>query len=117
MNLLAPGGRLVYSTCSFNPLEDEAVIAAALNSIPGFSIVDVSGDIPELKRRPGLSSWKVATQPDGKRGELVWQETYEGYRSRVDEGKERDKDTERNKGLPETAWPPANAKELGLERA
>ena len=27
---LRVGGRLVYSTCSFNPVEDEAVVAAAL---------------------------------------------------------------------------------------
>lgn len=25
--LLAVGGRMVYSTCSFNPVEDEAVVA------------------------------------------------------------------------------------------
>jgi 16S rRNA C967 or C1407 C5-methylase (RsmB/RsmF family) len=28
--LLKIGGRLVYSTCTFNPIEDEAVVAAML---------------------------------------------------------------------------------------
>lgn len=32
VRLLRPGGMLVYSTCSLNPLEDEAVIAAVLRA-------------------------------------------------------------------------------------
>lgn len=41
--LLAPGGVLVYSTCTFAPAEDEAQIAAFLAKHPEFTLCDLSG--------------------------------------------------------------------------
>ena len=60
LRLLEVGGRLVYSTCSLNPLENESVVAALLKRAKGsVELVDVSKSLPELKRRPGMKRWKV----------------------------------------------------------
>ena len=58
--LLAPGGLLCYSTCSLNPLENEAVVAELLTRCGGaLEIVDSSAALPELRRADGLHTWTV----------------------------------------------------------
>ncbi|KAH6633070.1 S-adenosyl-L-methionine-dependent methyltransferase [Boeremia exigua] len=62
LQMLKKGGRMVYSTCSMNPVENEAVVAAAIEACGGVSkvqLVDMPDHLPNLKRRPGLNTWKV----------------------------------------------------------
>lgn len=79
VQLLAQGGLMTYSTCSFSPLENEAVVASLLSRFPDeigqFSLitkcrrcgsktsiselVDCAGQLPGLLWVPGLQSWPV----------------------------------------------------------
>lgn len=62
LQLLKVGGRVVYSTCSMNPVENESIIAAAIERCGGLDnveIVDSSDKLDGLVRRPGLKSWKI----------------------------------------------------------
>ncbi|AEO67040.1 uncharacterized protein THITE_2115779 [Thermothielavioides terrestris NRRL 8126] len=62
LQMLKPGGRVVYSTCSMNPVENEAVVAAAIERCGGpekVEIIDCSDQLPLLKRKPGLRKWQI----------------------------------------------------------
>ena len=61
--LLKVGGLMVYSTCSFNPVENEAVVASLLRRCRGaVELVDTSEMLPKLVRRKGMATWKVAVE-------------------------------------------------------
>ncbi|KAL2177173.1 uncharacterized protein P884DRAFT_329972 [Thermothelomyces heterothallicus CBS 202.75] len=62
LQMLKPGGRVVYSTCSMNPVENESVVAAAIERCGGpdkIEIVDCSDQLPLLKRKPGMRKWQI----------------------------------------------------------
>ncbi|PSK33633.1 Multisite-specific tRNA:(cytosine-C(5))-methyltransferase [Elsinoe australis] len=62
LQMLKVGGRVVYSTCSMNPVENEAVISSAIERCGGakrVEIINCSDKLPGLKRSNGLSSWKI----------------------------------------------------------
>jgi 16S rRNA (cytosine967-C5)-methyltransferase len=49
---LRPGGVLVYSTCTISPTENERLIAAFLDSHPGFGLDDLAAELPALRLCP-----------------------------------------------------------------
>jgi len=101
-------GMVSYSTCSFNPIENEAVVAAVLRKFS--TAVEVvewpDNSFPGLIRRSGVSDWLVAdctssaTTGDENQEEetnpvvLRW---YDSYNDAVNAGMEN---------VVETLWPP-----------
>ncbi|KKY18198.1 putative methyltransferase [Phaeomoniella chlamydospora] len=111
LQMLKVGGRVVYSTCSMNPIEDEAVLVAAIDRCGGpekVRLVDCSNELPKLKRFPGLKTWSVMDRT----GEL--------WHSYADvEERKREKDDATVNKLSETMFPPTDPalRNLPLEHA
>ncbi|MEM6796008.1 MAG: RsmB/NOP family class I SAM-dependent RNA methyltransferase [Acidobacteriota bacterium] len=51
-----PGGRVVYSTCTYAPEENEAVVDAVLRESPGLRVLPAG--VPGLRSAPGVTSWE-----------------------------------------------------------
>jgi len=62
---LAAGGRLVYSTCSMEREENEAVVEAALHELSEFSIVDCRTELDRLRQEGDLLMYGIETLLDG----------------------------------------------------
>jgi NOL1/NOP2/sun family putative RNA methylase len=52
-----PGGRVVYSTCTYAPEENEAVVDAALRRY-GSELRLLPAEIPGFRSAPGLTAWR-----------------------------------------------------------
>ena len=73
----------MYSTCSLNPVEDEAVVQRLIleGGQENVSIEDATNLIPGLKFSQGLSKWKVGS----KDGDIysTWNEVSEKHQSQI----------------------------------
>ena len=57
ISLTKPGGKIVYSTCSLDPIENEAVISEILRLDNGISLIPVDGKLDKIPFREGMTSW------------------------------------------------------------
>lgn len=63
--MLKVGGRVVYSTCSMNPVEDEAVVSSAIERCGGVAkvrLLDCKDQLPGLVRSEGLNDWSIMSR-------------------------------------------------------
>ncbi len=54
LSMLKPGGMLLYSTCTFSPLEDEGTVDYLLREHPNLSLVEMEGYEGFVKGKPEL---------------------------------------------------------------
>lgn len=73
--LVRPGGRILYSTCTFSPEENEGVIAAFLGDNPEFELLDLPA-VPGLNR--GLPEW-IGAPDELRRTGRFWPHTGPGH--------------------------------------
>lgn len=60
LELLEVGGNLMYTTSSYNPVENEAVVLHVLKECEeACEVVDCADKIPGFMTRPGLNTWRV----------------------------------------------------------
>lgn len=100
-SMLRPGGRLVYSTCTFNAQENEAVIDHFLRQQSGFHLISVNH---ASMYQPGQTQWVTEATAPLQQTARLWPHALrgEGHFIAVLEKQSEDKQS----GTPRLAKPP-----------
>ena len=69
---LAPGGEMIYSTCTFAPEEDEGQVAAFLQRHPEFTLADVFGNVDYSFGSPGEANRTGGLPLDVSKVRRIW---------------------------------------------
>lgn len=69
LTMLRPGGRLLYSTCTFNPMENESVVASILSSHPHVTLLPIS---LHANFSSGEPTWTTPPCPEVKHCARLW---------------------------------------------
>ena len=64
MDAVAPGGTLLYSTCSLEPEENKDVVAAAIRDNPGWTAERALATVPGKDAGDGFQAWRMRRPPD-----------------------------------------------------
>jgi multisite-specific tRNA:(cytosine-C5)-methyltransferase len=102
LQMLKVGGRVVYSTCSLNPIENEAVVSSAIERCGGVAkvkLLDCADQLPGLLRKPGLKDWSIMS-----RGGQIYESWAEAVQFEGDDSK-----------VVPGMFPPEAAEEIPLE--
>lgn len=59
--LLRPGGKMIYSTCSLDPIENEAVVCEILRKAPWLKLINIDCErlLPSLICHRGIDDWPI----------------------------------------------------------
>jgi len=129
LEVLRVGGLMAYSTCTYNPIEDEAVVSSLLARAhaisPGAVVLETwpAHVLPSLVRHAGLSTWGVADHQErsslaaGSCNDADWSDEEEEVRLRWHASKASATAAGMTHSVA-TMWPPSatQAKWMKLDR-